>query len=100
MHITWLRPHQIVSTPQLYVDGTSRRDVIQGKNFAFVNLKKKLLPIFFLHKKHLFFNLGILGDCWLLSTCAAIAKKEELLHRVLPPNQLLYGLEYTGAIKF
>ena len=23
-----------------------------------------------------------------------------MLHRVLPPNQVLYGSEYTGAIKF
>ena len=30
IHITWLRPHEIVDKPELYVDGTSRRDVIQG----------------------------------------------------------------------
>ena len=47
IEIEWLRPHELVSKPELYVDGTSRRDVIQG----------------------------ILGDCWLLSTCAALAKK-------------------------
>lgn len=28
--IKWMRPHQMVSEPALYVDGTSRRDVIQG----------------------------------------------------------------------
>ena len=64
--LQWLRPHQMVTNPALYVDGTSRRDVIQG----------------------------ILGDCWLLSTCAALAKKEELLHRVLPPDQPLFGPDY------
>ena len=64
--LQWLRPHQMVPNPALYVDGTSRRDVIQG----------------------------ILGDCWLLSTCAALAKKEELLHRVLPPDQPLFGPDY------
>ena len=47
IEVKWLRPHELVSKPELYVDGTSRRDVIQG----------------------------ILGDCWLLSTCAALAKK-------------------------
>ena len=47
IEIQWLRPHELVTKPELYVDGTSRRDVIQG----------------------------ILGDCWLLSTCAALAKK-------------------------
>ncbi len=30
MPVQWLRPHQIVDKPELYVDGTSRRDVIQG----------------------------------------------------------------------
>ena len=71
VRLQWLRPHQLVSDPALYVDGTSRRDVIQG----------------------------ILGDCWLLSTCAALAKKEELLHRVLPPDQPLSGPNYTGKIR-
>lgn len=28
-----------------------------------------------------------------------MAKKEELLHRVLPPNQPLFGPNYTGQIK-
>ena len=54
--------------PAIFVDGTSRRDVIQG----------------------------VLGDCWLLSTCAALAKKESLLHRVLDPGQVLHGPGYTG----
>ena len=53
------------------VDGTSRRDVIQG----------------------------ILGDCWLLSTCAAVAKREELMHRVLDPAQVLFGPEYKGYVE-
>ena len=47
---------------------------------------------------YIFVQKGILGDCWLLSTCAALAKKEELLHRVLPPNQYLYGPNYNGSI--
>ena len=40
----------------------------------------------------------MLGDCWLLSTCAALAKKESLLHRVLDPSQVLHGPGYTGII--
>lgn len=28
--IVWKRPHEMVEKPELYVDGTSRRDVIQG----------------------------------------------------------------------
>ena len=57
---TWKRPYELASNPSIYVDGTSRKDVIQG----------------------------ILGDCWLLSTCAAVAKREDLLHRVVPPDQV------------
>jgi len=60
-----------VEDPRIFVDGTSRRDVVQG----------------------------VLGDCWLLSTCAALAKKEELLFRVIDPKQVLYGPEYTGLIQ-
>jgi len=70
-HYSWIRPHQLVSHPRVFVDGTSRRDVIQG----------------------------VLGDCWLLSTCAAIAKKEDLLYKVINPNQTLYGADYTGLIE-
>ena len=59
IEIQWLRPHELVGKPELYVDGTSRRDVIQG----------------------------ILGDCWLLSTCAALAKKV-IFNRILLSNGL------------
>ena len=41
----------------------------------------------------------ILGDCWLLSTCAAIAKREDLLHKVMSPDQVLQGSKYTGLIR-
>ncbi|CAB4055611.1 BTBD3_6 [Lepeophtheirus salmonis] len=44
--IYWVRPHETSSNPQLFVDGTSRTDVIQGT----------------------------IGDCWLLSTAATLAK--------------------------
>ena len=27
---TWRRPHQLAERPDIYVDGTSRKDVIQG----------------------------------------------------------------------
>ena len=71
MGIEWKPPCEMVSEPRLYVDGTSRRDVIQG----------------------------ILGDCWLLSTCAAVAKREELMHKVLDPSQVLFGEGYKGYIE-
>lgn len=40
--------------PELFVDGASRRDVVQGA----------------------------LGDCWFLSSCAAVARKSKLIERV------------------
>jgi hypothetical protein len=34
------------------------------------------------------FGKGVLGDCWLLSTCAALAKREDLIYRVVDPHQV------------
>ena len=50
------------------------------------------------------FIQGILGDCWLLSTCAAVAKREDLLHKVVPPDQVkkrcmvVFGIFGTSAL--
>nr|XP_054930370.1 calpain-A-like [Dermacentor andersoni] len=70
--ITWLRPHEMVSEPQLLVNGVSRNDIVQGA----------------------------LGDCWFLSSCAAVAQRPDLMHRVVPQEQQLYGSEYKGAVRF
>lgn len=43
--IRWLRPHQIVENPKLFVDGGSQFDVVQGE----------------------------IGDCWFLSVASAIS---------------------------
>ncbi|XP_037268431.1 calpain clp-1-like [Rhipicephalus microplus] len=70
--VTWLRPHEMVSEPQLLVNGVSRNDIVQGA----------------------------LGDCWFLSSCAAVAQRPDLMHRVVPQEQQLYGSEYKGAVRF
>ncbi|KAH7960435.1 hypothetical protein HPB49_019550 [Dermacentor silvarum] len=70
--ITWLRPHEMVSEPQLLVNGVSRNDIVQGA----------------------------LGDCWFLSSCAAVAQRPDLMHRVVPQEQQLYGSDYKGAVRF
>ena len=65
--------------------------------FVFTLISRNFCEISQIFKLCVF--LGILGDCWLLSTCAALAKKEELLHRVLPPDQDLFGPNYNGSIR-
>ncbi|XP_045130569.1 calpain-9-like isoform X2 [Portunus trituberculatus] len=68
--VVWQRPHELVDSPYLFVDGASRRDVVQGA----------------------------LGDCWFLSSCAAVARKPKLIERVVPPDQALDGEGYTGLV--
>ena len=41
-----------------------------------------------------------MGDCWLLSTCAALAKKEELLFRVIDPKQVSLSATSEGGVYF
>ncbi|XP_050697521.1 calpain-A-like isoform X2 [Eriocheir sinensis] len=68
--VEWKRPHELVELPEVFVDGASRRDVVQGA----------------------------LGDCWFLSSCAAVARKSKLIERVIPPDQALHGVGYTGLV--
>ena len=77
--------------PAIFVDGTSRRDVIQVERNIVTIIMKKIY-----NEEKYNRCQGVLGDCWLLSTCAALAKKESLLHRVLDPGQVLHGPGYTG----
>ncbi|MCL4130364.1 UNVERIFIED_CONTAM: hypothetical protein GTU68_000654 [Idotea baltica] len=68
--IRWMRPQELVSSPELFVGGVNRRDVIQGE----------------------------LGDCWFLSSCAAVAKMLRRIEKLIPPNQPLSGNDYKGLI--
>ncbi|XP_043191585.1 calpain-A-like, partial [Amphibalanus amphitrite] len=70
--VVWKRPHELAENAQLFVEGVSRRDVVQG----------------------------VLGDCWFLSSCCAIAKEAKLIERVVPPNQPLSGDGYHGCVRF
>ena len=49
----------------MFVDGASRRDVVQGA----------------------------LGDCWFLSSCAAVARKPKLIERVRKEGEERGGRE-------
>ncbi|XP_042211063.1 LOW QUALITY PROTEIN: calpain-A-like [Homarus americanus] len=68
--VQWKRPFELQEEPHLFVDGASRRDVVQGE----------------------------LSDCWFLSSCAAVARTPKLLERVVPPDQSLKGEGYTGLV--
>ncbi|VDM47638.1 unnamed protein product [Toxocara canis] len=69
--IEWRRPGKIVRNPQLIYGGHSRFDVVQGE----------------------------LGDCWLLASVANLTLRDELFHRVVPPDQS-FTENYAGIFHF
>ncbi|CAJ0570707.1 unnamed protein product, partial [Mesorhabditis spiculigera] len=69
--VVWKRPGEIVSNPQLIVEGHSRFDVKQGA----------------------------LGDCWLLAAVANLTLRDELFYRVCPPDQSFTD-NYAGIFHF
>ncbi|XP_038057751.1 calpain-A-like [Patiria miniata] len=71
-NIVWKRPSEICNEPRMFVDGTSREDVIQGT----------------------------LSDCWFLAACAGIAQHKDLVRKIIPENQSLVPPGYVGAIHF
>ncbi|CAG0880005.1 unnamed protein product [Darwinula stevensoni] len=68
--VEWKRPNELVNDPELEIGGSSRSDVLQGK----------------------------LGDCWFLSSCAAVAGMQKILDQVIPPNQSLFGEDHKGIV--
>ncbi|KAJ8313093.1 hypothetical protein KUTeg_010466, partial [Tegillarca granosa] len=73
--VVWKRPKDIVEEwqePQLMVDGVTRDDIKQG----------------------------ILGDCWFLSSCAAVSQRENFMKKIVPKDQPLYGYGYRGIVHF
>ncbi|WKX99328.1 hypothetical protein Q1695_014311 [Nippostrongylus brasiliensis] len=69
--VTWLRPGEIARDPQLFTEGHTRFDVVQGE----------------------------LGDCWLLAAVANLTLKDELFYRVVPPDQS-FTENYAGIFHF
>ncbi|KAL5015863.1 hypothetical protein ScPMuIL_005452 [Solemya velum] len=73
--VVWKRPKDIVEEwqqPHMMVDGMTRDDIKQG----------------------------ILGDCWFLSSCAAVSQREKFMSKVMPKDQPLYGDGYRGVVMF
>ncbi|XP_052247024.1 calpain-B-like isoform X2 [Dreissena polymorpha] len=74
--VVWKRPKDILEEwqkPQLILEGATRDDIRQGK----------------------------LGDCWFLSSCAAVIhQRPALMSKVMLKNQPLYGDGYQGMVCF
>jgi len=69
----WKRPTELMNDPQWFVGGASRFDIQQGE----------------------------LGDCWLLAAVASLCGRDELLYRVVPPEQSFDSSKgYCGMFKF
>ncbi|XP_060560457.1 calpain-A-like [Ruditapes philippinarum] len=73
--IVWKRPKDLMEewqTPQLMIDGMTRDDIKQG----------------------------ILGDCWFLSSCAAVSQRPKYMKKIMQRDQPLVGDEYKGMVNF
>uniref|UniRef100_A0A0N4Z0X0 Calpain catalytic domain-containing protein n=1 Tax=Parastrongyloides trichosuri TaxID=131310 RepID=A0A0N4Z0X0_PARTI len=73
--IVWKRPGEIVSNPQLFVEGAEPNDVTQG----------------------------ILGNCWFVSASSALTHNKYLMNKVIPNDQdqeWKEGNKYTGCFRF
>ncbi|XP_077992881.1 calpain-A-like [Glandiceps talaboti] len=71
--IIWKRPGEITDDPRLLIDDVSRDDVVQG----------------------------ILGDCWFLSACAALAQHKKFMQKIIPSQQSLWkDNNYVGMFNF
>ena len=70
--IKWLRPHEIVDSPKMFVGGTDQDDIVQGA----------------------------LGNCWLLSAMAVLAMNRELISQVVPDQDISSSSSGKVTIKF
>ncbi|KAK6189908.1 hypothetical protein SNE40_001878 [Patella caerulea] len=73
--IKWIRPQDLVldgTEPEMMIDGVTRDDIQQG----------------------------ILGDCWFLSSCAAVSQQQRFMKTILPKDQPLCGQGYKGVVCF
>lgn len=72
-YIKWERPHKISTNPHLFRNGVSSEDICQG----------------------------MVGDCWWLASCAAIARSKERMKMIIPGGQrFIREPGYAGVFHF
>ncbi|XP_073718216.1 calpain-2 catalytic subunit-like [Misgurnus anguillicaudatus] len=69
--VEWKRPKELCANPQFIVDGAKRTDICQGA----------------------------VGDCWLMATIASLTLNNNILERVVPPDQS-FSDGYAGIFHF
>ncbi|KAG1935838.1 calpain-1 catalytic subunit [Pimephales promelas] len=69
--IVWKRPFELVSDPNLIVDGVSRYDYAQGN----------------------------VGNCWFLASIGALTFEKDIMKQVMPPEQS-FTQDYAGIFHF
>ncbi|XP_050989585.1 calpain-2 catalytic subunit-like [Labeo rohita] len=70
--VVWKRPSELVSNPNLFVDGMSRFDYAQG---------------------------SVLGNCWFLSAIGALTFEKDIIKQVIPAKQS-FTKDYAGIFHF
>uniref|UniRef100_A0AAX7UNL6 Calpain 2 n=1 Tax=Astatotilapia calliptera TaxID=8154 RepID=A0AAX7UNL6_ASTCA len=75
--IVWKRPTELCSNPQFIDDGATRTDIRQGT----------------------LGNTMVVCDCWLLAAIASLTLNQDILARVVPPDQS-FTEGYAGIFHF
>ncbi|XP_047105038.1 calpain-9-like [Schistocerca piceifrons] len=93
--VVWLRPHCTRQQPRKPAD-LLRRSVSACVGWQELVEEPRLLDE---GRGVSAVRQGALGDCWLLSACAAVAQRPHLLRKVVPGRQPLRGAGYRGAVR-
>lgn len=72
VQVQWKRPHQIISNPQLIINGIEPNDIAQGQ----------------------------IGDCWFIAAACCLTTVPQYVDHVIPKNQSFDPNNYCGMFHF